>query len=227
MKLLLNTSILVLLGSSYCFSQDPMPVLSSGWERTIQKARPVDVAPTSPARAVLPEDKYFQRQAREQRTDSPMDPNKDSVDARSAAMDKAMQESRTPKTENASGYSYTARVRNDIGKTVKVIFWEYLFTEIAHPANVVRRQFLCGVNLKNGEKVDLLAFSLLGPSNSITAESLAKSTDKLFDEVVQINRIELSDGTVLQRDNWKYDDVRPGIERATSTPWGKEMCRGL
>lgn len=227
MKLLLNTSILVLLGSSYCLSQDPMPVLSSGWERTIQKARPVDVAPTSPARAVLPEDKYFQRQAREQRTDSPMDPNKDSVDARSAAMDKAMQESRTPKTENASGYSYTARVRNDIGKTVKVIFWEYLFTEIAHPANVVRRQFLCGVNLKNGEKADLFAFSLLGPSNTITAESLAKSTDKLFNEVVQINRIELSDGTVLQRDNWKYDDVRPGIERATSTPWGKEMCRGL
>lgn len=227
MKLLLNTSILVLLSSSYCFSQDPMPVLSSGWERTTQKARPIDVAQTSPARALLPEDKYLQRKAREQRTDNPMDPNKDSMDARSAAMDKAIQESRTPKTDNVSGYSYTALVRNDSGQTVKVIFWEYLFTEIAHPANVVRRQFLCGVNLKNGEKIGLLAFSLLGPSDTITAESLAKSTDKLFNETVQINRIELSDGTVLQRNNWKYDEVRPGIERATSTPWGKEMCRGL
>lgn len=227
MKLLLNTFILVLLSSFYCFSQDPMPVLSSGWERTTQKARPVEVASTSPARAVLPEDKYFQRKAREQRTDSPMDPNQDSVDARSAAMDKAVQESRTPKAENVSGYSYTAQVRNDSGKTVKVIFWEYRFTEIAHPTNVVRRQFLCGVTLKKGEKIDLLAFSLLGPSETITVESLAKSADKLFDERVQVNRIELSDDTVLQRNDWKYDEFRPGIERATSTPWGKEMCRAL
>lgn len=226
MKLLLNTS-LVLLSSFYCFSQDPMPVLSSGWERTTQKARPVDVAPTSPARALLPEDKYFQRKAREQRTDSPMDPNQDSMDARSAAIDKAVQESRTPKTENVSGYSYTAQIRNDSGKTVKIIFWEYRFTEIARPTNVVRRQFLCVGNLKNGEKMDLSVFSLLGPSDTITTESLSRSTDKLFDGKVQINRIELSDGTVLQRDNWKYEEVRPGIERATSTPWGKEMCRGL
>src|SRR5262245_10666893 len=173
MKFLLNTSILVLLGSSYCFSQDPMPVLGSSWERMTQKPAAANVEPTSPARAVLPEDKYFVRKAREQRTDNPMDPNKDSMDARSAAMDKAIQESRTPKTENARGYSYTAQVRNDSGKTVKVIFWEYRFTEIANPTNVVRRQFLCGVNAKKGEKIDLWVFSLLGPSDTIAAESLS------------------------------------------------------
>ncbi len=227
MKLLLNTSILVLLGSSYCFSQDPMPVLSSGWERMIQKAGAVDAAPTSPARAVLPEDKYFQRKAREQRTDSPLDPNKDSMDARSAIIDKAIQESRTPKTEDVSGYSYKAQVRNDSGKTVKIIFWEYRFIEIAHPDNVVRRQFLCGVNVKKGEKIDLWAFSLFGPSDIITLENLAMSTEKLFGEKVQVNRIEFSDDTLVQRKDWKYDDVRPSVERATSTPWGKEMCRGL
>lgn len=227
MKLWLNTFILVLLGSSYCFSQDPMPVLSLGWERMTQKAGAVDAAPISPARAVLPEDKYFQRKAREQRTDSPLDPNKDSMDARSAIIDKAIQESRTPKTEDVNGYSYKAQVRNDSGKTVKVIFWEYRFTEIAHPANFVRRQFLCGVNVKKGEKIDLWAFSLFGPSDTITVENLARSTEKLFDEKAQINRIEFSDDTVIQRKDWKYDDVRSTVERATSTPWGKEMCRGL
>src|SRR5262245_53158940 len=112
MKLLLNASILVLLISSYCFSQDPMPVLSSSWERTTQKARVVDATATSPARAVLADDKYFQRKTREQRTDHPMDPNTDSMDARSANIDKAIQESRTPKTEDVSGYSYLAQVRN-------------------------------------------------------------------------------------------------------------------
>ena len=75
--------------------------------------------------------------------------------------------------------------------------------------------------------MELSVFSLLGPSDTIDAESLAKSTNKLFDENVRINRIELSDDTILQRNDWKYDDVRSSIKRATSTPWGKEICRAL
>lgn len=227
MKLFLTTSIVVLLGSFNCFSQDPLPVLNSSWERVTRKARAGDAAPTSPARAILPEDKIFQRKAREQRTDNPLDPNSDSMDARSAAMDRAVQQSRTAKGDDASGYLYTTRLKNESGKTVKIIFWEYRFTEIARPTNVVRRQFLCGVDLKKGEKIDLAVFSLLGPSDTISAESLAKPDEKLFVEKVQINRIELADDSVLQRNDWKYDEFRAAIERATSTPWGKEMCRAL
>ena len=156
-----------------------------------------------------------------------MTPEEGTIDARSAAIEKAVQESRTPKGEKVVGYSYTATVRNDSGKTVKVIFWEYRFTEIARPTNVVRRQFLCSVNLKKGDKMELSTFSLLGPSDTIDAESLAKSTDKLFEEKVRINRIELSDDSILQRNDWKYEDVGAAIKRAASTPWGKEICRAL
>jgi len=210
-----------------CVSQDPMPVLSSSWQRTVQKAQLPDASGNMPARAVTADDKYFQRQAREARTDNPNDPDQLTPDARRAAMEKAVQESRAIKTDNVTGYSYLANVRNDSGKTVKIIFWEYRFVEIARPENVIRRQFICSVNLKKGDTKELAAFSLLAPSDVINTESLAKSTEKPFDEKVFINRIEFSDGTLRQRGNWKYEDIQAAVERATSTPWGKEVCRAL
>jgi hypothetical protein len=126
-----------------------------------------------------------------------------------------------------NGFSYTASVRNDTDRVVKIVFWEYRFTELANPSNVVTRQFLCSVNLKKGATAALSAFSLLGPSNTIDAASLAKSTDKLFDERVQVNRLEFADDKILQRGGWKFDDVKASVDRITSMPWGHEVCRVL
>ena len=224
MKILLAT-LLGLLIPPLCFAQDPMPVLSSAWQRDVKKAVDSRPEPNTPMRAVLADDKNFQRNAREQRTDKPLDPNKDSVDARSAQLERMEQESRSATPQDSPGFTYSARVRNDSGKTAKVIFWEYRFIELANPTNVVRRQFLCSVNLKKGAEMDLSAFSLLAPSGSIDVKSLEKTSDKLFDERVQINRIEFSDDTVIQRGGWKYDDYKSSIEKAASTPWGKEVCR--
>lgn len=204
-----------------------MPVLNSSWQRTTRRVQDPEVPASGPARVLTVDDKNFQRKAREQRTDNPLSPDKDSIDARSAAIERNVQESRTPKAHDVSGYSYTSSVKNDSGKTVKVIFWEYKFTEIARPSNVVRRQFLCAVSLKKGASIDLSAFSILGPSDTIDTESLAKSTDKVFEEHVQINRIEFSDDTVLQRGGWKLDDVKASVDRVTATPWGREICRVL
>jgi hypothetical protein len=184
-------------------------------------------APQAPVRGVTPENKYFQRKAREERTDITVDPNEMTIDGRSAALEKVVEESRAPKLEDTKGFSYVAEVRNDSGKTVAVVFWEYFFAEIARPTNVTRRQFLCGVKLKNGEKKELSVFSLLGPSDTIAVESLAKSPDKLFTEEVFVNRIEFSDGSILQRDDWKYSDVKASVERITAIPWGNETCRAL
>ena len=112
-------------------------------------------------------------------------------------------------------------------KAIRIIFWEYRFTELANPANVVRRQFLCTVNLKPDDKQGLSVFSTRGPSDVISMESLASTSEKLFDEKVIVNRIEYADGTLRQRGNWKYDAYQKAIERITSTPWGKETCRGF
>ena len=227
MKVLLNVSMFILLASSFGLSQDPMPVLGFKWERIAQRAQTQAASSNRPVREVTADNKYFQRKAREQRTDVTIDPNETTIDGRSAAIDKAVQESRTPKNDDISGYSYSAQVRNDSGKTVTVVYWEYRFTELARPANVVRRQFLCSVKLKNKETADLDVFSLLGPSEVIDVQSVSTSTEKLFDEKVLINRIEFGDGTLRQRGNWKFEDVEAAVRKATSAPWGKETCRSL
>lgn len=204
-----------------------MPVLSARWERAVLPAPKTNVQPVGPAVPVMAETKYFQRKAREQRTDNPMDPADASIEGRSLAMDKAIRESRTPQPDDISGFQYSVELRNDTGMPVSVVFWEFRFTEIAQQNNVVRRQFLCAANLKIGEKKGLSAFSLLGPSDVIDKESLSKANTKLFNEAVLINRIELTDGRILQRHDWKYQDVKDDVKRVTSTPWGKETCRAL
>ncbi|PYS98017.1 MAG: hypothetical protein DMF63_18365 [Acidobacteria bacterium] len=227
MSFISRTSILIIVLSSYSFAQDPVSILESHWFRTNKPAPKTEIPASGPARPVNVDDKYFQRKAREARTDNPRDPYDDSIEGRSAAMDRAVQQSRAPQPDDVIGYTYDAEVRNDTGQAVQVIFWEYQFKEIARPENVVRRQFLCGVKIKHGEKKLLSAFSTLAPSDVLTVESLAKPDQKLFEERVRINRIELADGNILQRNDWKYSDLKKEVERATSTPWGKEICRAL
>src|SRR4051812_13184135 len=95
-KILVFSFLLVLP----CLSQDPMPVLNSSWQRTVLKAQIPDASGNMPARAVTADDKYFQRQAREARTDNPNNPDQLTPDARRAAMEKAVQESRAIKTDD-------------------------------------------------------------------------------------------------------------------------------
>jgi hypothetical protein len=227
MRFLLRTTILTLIIAPACFSQEPVPVLSSRWFRTIRPAAKPNITAGGPAKPITADEKYFQRKARESRTDNPRDPYEDSIDGRSAALDKVVQESRAPKPDDVAGYTYVVDVRNDSGMPVEVVFWEYTFIEIANPANAVRRQFLCGVKLKQGERKQLSAFSTLGPSDALDLKSLGKSAENLFEEHALINRIELANGNILQRSDWKFSDVKAAVERATSTPWGKEVCRAL
>ncbi len=228
MRTLLYSLILVILLSTVCFSQAPVTVISSGWEHTRRPAKKSDDQPVGPARAMTDDNKLFRRTAREAQTTGVIDPNQNTVDGRSAALDKAVNESRSRKAEDVDGYAYHTTVKNDSPKTVTVIYWEYRFKEIANPANEVRRQFLCAVNIKAGDKRELPVFSTLGPSDVIGAESLGSSTgEKIFDEKVLVNRIEFSDGSLVQRGNWKYEDVQKAVERVTSTKWGTEICRGF
>jgi hypothetical protein len=91
----------------------------------------------------------------------------------------------------------------------------------------VRRQFLCGVNIRPGKEKELQVFSVAGPSEVISAASLADRSGNLFEEKVVINRVEYADGSIWQRRDWNFAEVRSSISRALATPWGTEMCRGL
>lgn len=155
------------------------------------------------------------------------DLNTETIDGRSAALEKSVQEAQSPKSTPVDGYTYQAKIRNAHTQNIEIVFWEYQFKELSNPANVVRRQFLCSVKVKSGKEGELRAFSVSGPSDVISVDSLTNESRNLFEEKVFINRIEYADGSVFQRKDWVYAGMKSRIERAIGTPWGSEMCRSL
>ncbi|HEX8772950.1 MAG TPA: hypothetical protein VF735_05045 [Pyrinomonadaceae bacterium] len=176
---------------------------------------------------MIPENKVLQRNERAQAPLGVRDPNADTIDGRSAALEKNMQEARSPKSVTVDGFTYQAKIRNASTKVIEVVFWEYQFKELSNPTNVVRRQFLCGVNIKPAKEKELLAFSASGPSDVISVGSLTNKGGNLFEEKAVVNRVEFADGSILQRRDWNFAEMKSSIERAIKTPWGAEMCRGI
>lgn len=205
----------------------PVAVVSARWTKTWQKVGHPDTQEPGPARAMIPANKINERNRRANDPVGVRDPNEDTIDGRSAALDKAVRESRAPKAETVEGYAYRVRVQNTAQQAVEVLFWEYQFEETANPSNLTRRQFLCGVQIKGGKGKELQAFGGSGPAGAISAESLAGKAANPFAERAVINRVEYADGTIWQRKGWNYAEVRDSIRRAVSTPWGTEMCRAL
>jgi hypothetical protein len=202
-------------------------VRSYKWAKSRQVVEKLEPVVTAPAAAMIPANRNFERNRRMNDPSGVRDPNIDTIDGRSAALEKSVAESRMRKPEPVDGYAYRVKVQNTNAKAIEVIFWEYQFKETANPKAVARRQFLCGVNIKPDKEKELQAFSLLGPSDVISVGSLANKSGNLFEESVVINRVEYADGTIWQRKDWNFAEVKAMIARAIATPWGTEMCRGL
>lgn len=204
-----------------------LDVLGHKWAKSRQVVTLPDTSAPSPAPAVIASDRNFDRNSRGNDPASARDPSVDTPDGRRAAIEKAEREARSPKSREVEGFAYRVKVRNAGSKAVEVLFWEYQFEEAADPSNLARRQFLCGVNIKGGKDKELLAWSASGPNGSISVDGLASKAENPYRERVVINRIEYADGTIWQRKGWNFGEVRAAVQRATATPWGAEMCRGL
>ena len=204
-------------------------VLSFKWVKSRQTiVLPDESATTVPAVTVIPSVRNPHRNVRVNDPLGTKDPNADSVDARAAALEKNVQDSRKAQPKNLDGFAYKVKVQNASQKVIEIVFFEYQFTESAAPANMTRRQFLCGVNIKPGKEKELMAFSLNGPSDMISIESLGNKAGNLFQEKVLVNRVEYSDGSIWQRKDWNFAEIKAAYTRAVGTPWGaNEMCRGL
>ena len=205
----------------------PVAVLGFKWTKSRRTVDRSDQQGPIPAQAMTPANRNFERNRRINDPAGVRDPNADTVDGRAAALEKSVRESRSPKTQTVEGYDYRVKVQNAGAKAVEVLFWEYQFEETANPSNVARRQFLCGLQLKGGKEKELQAFGASGPAAAISAESLANKSANPYAERVVINRVEYADGTIWQRGDWNYAEMRASIQRAVSTPWGTEMCRAL
>jgi hypothetical protein len=203
----------------------PVVALNSSWARSRLTVEQAESAYVPPAPAVISANKNFERNRRANAPVGERDPNADTIDGRSAALDKSVQDSRAPKP--ADGFVYRVKVRNAKAKVVEILFWEYQFIDKSNAILISRRQFLCGVVIKPDKVKDVEAFSVSGPSDVVTVGMLTKNSGDLLQEKVVINRVEYADGSIWQRQGWHLSDVKLGYERALRTPWGSEMCRGL
>ena len=149
------------------------------------------------------------------------------LDERRAELDRIVQESRKPNAKAVDGYAYRVKLKNAGAKVIEILFWEYQFSEISNPSTIVRRQFLCGVNIRPGKEKEVLSFSLSGPSDVIAVGTLSDKSGNPFHENVVINRVEYADGSIWQRHSWSFAEIKASYTRAISTPWGAEMCRTL
>jgi len=206
-------------------SDSPLTVSNFKWSRARKTIEVPDAEGNAPARAMIPQNRNFARNARINEPQGARDPNADTLDGRSAAMEKSVAESRSPKAKPMDGYAYRIKVQNASTRVVEIIFWEYQFQDPSNPDVVARRQFLCGVNIPAGKGKDLEGFSLSGPSDVVDVKTLDSGSS--FKENVLINRVEYSDGIIWQRKAWNLAEVKGSYERVLREQWLPGMCKGL
>jgi hypothetical protein len=228
MKTCLLLSLLLSLLTSLqtpVLTNSPLTVTSSKWTRARRTIEAPEAQGNAPQREMIPQNRIFARTARVNDPAGSRDPNGDTIDGRSAALEKSVAESRSPKPRPMDGYAYRIKVQNTIKKVVETIFWEYQFQDPANPELVTRRQFLCGVDIPEGKTKELEGFSLSGPSDVVDVQTL--NSGVALKENVLINRIEYSDGTIWQRKAWNLAEVKGSYERVLREPWLPGMCKGL
>ena len=205
-------------------TNSPLTVTSFKWSRARRTIEVPETEGNAPQRAMIPQNRIFARNARINDPAS-RDPNEDTVDGRSAALEKSVAASRAPKPKPMDGYAYRIKLQNTTTKLVEIVFWEYQFQDPANPESVARRQFLCDVNISAGKSKDLEGFSLSGPSDVVDVKTL--DSGAALKENVVINRIEFSDGTIWQRKAWNLAEVKDSYDRVLREPWLPGMCKAL
>ena len=206
----------------------PVTVVSLKWSKTRQNVTAANSPTTGPAPAVTTDNKNFQRNTRINDPAGVRDPTRDTADGRSAALEQTVGESRSTKSSPVDGFTYLVNVQNTSKKVIEILFWEYQFIDPSNPANITRRQFLCGVNIKSDKQKELRAFDVSGPGEAVSAASAANPPGKGFLEKVVINRVEYADGSTWMRKDWNAAEIKLTYKSAMATPWNPgEMCRGL
>lgn len=230
MKALLLLSLVVLTvvagQKSDPAADSPVAVLGQKWGRERLSVEQAESVVVPPAAAMIPANKIRERTRRANAAMGERDPNEDTVDGRSAALERSVEAARAPKP--VEGYAYRAKFKNSSSKVIEALFWEYQFREASDSAYLSRRQFLCVSSVKPDKEKELKGFSLSGPSDVVSVGTLTKKDpEKAFNETVVINRIEFTDGTTWQRRDWKAEEIKLSYQRAMQGQWTPDMCKGL
>lgn len=203
----------------------PLTVMSFKWMRAHRAVENQTDEGTTPARAMIPQNKNFARNARVNDPAGVRDPNADTIDGRSAALEKSVQDSRSTTAKTTDGFAYRIKVENAGARAIEIVFWEYQFQDPADASLIARRQFLCGVNIAANKSKELEGFSLSGPSDVVNINTLANKSQNR--EQVLINRVEYSDGSIWQRKDWSLNEVKASYDRVLRESWTPGTCKSL
>ena len=207
-------------------SETPLlEVLEFKWTKRRQPPEKLEPGIPQPSAMVNPATRTYERSTRINQPRGERDPTADTLEARSAEIERNVQEARGPKP--VDGFAYKVKVKNGSTRVADVVFWEYQFIDPASPGTTARRQFLCSVRIEPGKSKDIQAFSLLGPGNVVSATGPAVSSANSMQENALINRVEFVDGAIWRRRDWNFAEIKQTYQRAVAAPWGKEMCRTL
>ncbi|HWN10608.1 MAG TPA: hypothetical protein VNO50_15320 [Pyrinomonadaceae bacterium] len=201
-----------------------LEVMEFKWTRRRQQAEKLEPGIPQPSAMVNPATRTYERSTRINQPRGERDPTADTLEARSAEIERNVQEARGPKP--VDGFAYKVKVRNGSSKAADIVFWEYQFNDPTNPGTPTRRQFLCAVKIDPDKTKDIQAFSLLAPGILNAAGGPNNSSTSPLEKAV-INRVEYVDGTIWRRKDWNFGEIRQNYLRAVAAPWGKEMCRVL
>ncbi|MDQ3818235.1 MAG: hypothetical protein M3362_11240, partial [Acidobacteriota bacterium] len=98
-------------------------VVSFKWSKTHLTTEQSESANPGPAAAMISANKNFERNRRINDPAGVRDPNLDTLDGRSAAIEKSVQDSRAPKP--VEGFAYRVRLQNAGKKGIDILFFEY------------------------------------------------------------------------------------------------------
>src|SRR6185369_5505019 len=102
----------------------PLVVTSFKWSHARRAVETKADEGTVPARAMIPQNKNFARNARVNDPAGVRDPNADTIDGRSEALEKSVQESRSAQPKASDGFAYKIKVQNPGAKSIEIVFWE-------------------------------------------------------------------------------------------------------
>ena len=95
-------------------------------------------------------------------------------------------------------YTYTARVRNDGGKKIRRVVWDYLVFDSVAEREVGRQRFTSKVGVPAGATKKLQGRSTSPPSDVINVSTGADGAPARYSERVVIRQVEYEDGSVWE-----------------------------
>ncbi len=100
--------------------------------------------------------------------------------------------------ESRDGYRYNVTLRNEGGKTIKSIDWDYVFIDPSRQQEVSRHQFTSDETIKPGKSKEFGVLYLVPPVKTVSVRILNKKDPMPFTEQVVVARVTYSDGSIWQ-----------------------------